>query len=554
MNYQQNVSEWLQTTKPARNMPLAAEMDTDVDVGINKSGVSQINLPPASSMSISVTKSTKGKSAQPTVAFQFFVAHKALMDPHAFLKLTTRYTSMEILGWANEGIKRTILNEQQLRALTQTAICQVTQHIDDGDEILRNAVEFARQHNRLHCYRMGLNRQQQRRKGVTLVSQDIESWYSRISLAVESDDKTHKRSWSSSFRGSATPFGRILGELLCDPLFTYRSLQEIPDRVLLELCISHSYEHVCDKINLNNGHYHVHPQEVINRVYGVLHDPAVWDIATTTTQTSTKEKPQTVASPAATRVQAPTADDYYKKCANCIDVDASYCATKKVQGKSPCRQPGQQCTKCTTLGVPCTDRLKPTKVAPPVRRLTPAPCNSCAQKGYRCTLDSSSKCCEACSWELSQGNKVLCSFIVDEYHQRQVTGGHERETLKQGTFDDFASKQLRAGLFNFLDCSRDGQSAPTPNDAVRISNHKERELRKAIASLSQTASEAQSQMGMSVAAGSSSKCSIVIDSDSDKETVKASGGPASGGDSDDDEDFEFYDSMCESLVDETMVY
>jgi hypothetical protein len=73
------------------------------------------------------------------------------MDPQAFLKLTTRYTSMEILSWANEGIKRSILSEQQLRALTQTAISQVTQHIDSGDERLRNAVEFARQHNRLHC-------------------------------------------------------------------------------------------------------------------------------------------------------------------------------------------------------------------------------------------------------------------------------------------------------------------------------------------------------------------------------------------------------------------
>jgi hypothetical protein len=564
MDYQQNVSEWLQTCKPVRNMSLGAEMDTDVDVGINKSGASQgqIHLPPASSMSISVANSTKGRSAQPEVAFQFFLAHKALMDPHAFLKLTTRYTSMEILSWANEGIKRSILSEQQLRALTQTAISQVTQHIDSGDEILRNAVEFARQHNRLHCYRMALNRQQQRRKGVTLVSQDIDSWYNCISDVVASDDKIHKQSWSKSFRGSATPFGRILGELLYDPLFTYRSLLEIPDRVLLEFCISHSYEHVSDKISLNNGHCRVRPQEIINRVYSVLHDPAVWDIATTTTQTSTREnallniqlRPHTVASPAATRIRTPTVDDYFKRCANCIDVGAKHCATKKVEGKSPCRQPGQQCTKCTTLGVPCTDRLKPTKEAFPVGRPTRAPCNSCAHKGFRCTLDSSSKCCEACSWELSQGNKVLCSFIVDEYRQRQVTGGHERETLKQGTFDDFASKQLRAGVFCFLNCSRDGQFAPTPNDAVRHSNYKEHELRKAITSLSQTASEAQSQMGMSAAAGSSSTCTIVIDSDSDKDTVEASAGPASGRDSDDDEDFKYYDSMCESLVDETMLY
>lgn len=319
MDYQQHVSEWLQTCNPVRNMSLGAEMDTDVDVVANKSGATQgqIYLPPTSSMSISATNSTKGRSAQPTVAFQFFLAHKALMEPLAFVKLTTRYTSGEILSWANENVKRPILNEKQLKELSKIAFSQLAQHIENGEEMLRNAVEFARQHNRLHCYRMGLNRQQRRRKGVTLVSKDMESWYNHISHAVDSDDVIVKRSWSKSFRGSATPFGRILGELFYDPLFTYRALLEIPDRVLLELCISHSYEHVSDKLNLNNGHCRVRPQDIIDRVERVLHDPSVWDIATTTTQTRTKEKtlpgiqllPHIVASPAATRTQAPTADD-----------------------------------------------------------------------------------------------------------------------------------------------------------------------------------------------------------------------------------------------------
>lgn len=99
----------------------------------------------------------------------------------------------------------------------------------------------------------------------------MESWYNHISHAVDSDDMIVKRSWSKSSRGSATPFGRILGELFYDPLFTYRNLLDIPDRVLLELCISHSYEHVSDKLNLNNGHCHVRPQDIIDRVERVLH-------------------------------------------------------------------------------------------------------------------------------------------------------------------------------------------------------------------------------------------------------------------------------------------
>ena len=563
MDYQQHVSDWLQNCKPVRTMSFSAEMDTDVNVGMNKSVPSQgqLHLPPASAMSISVTNSTKGRSSQPAVAHRFHLAHKALMEPHAFLKLTTRYTSREILKWANEDVRHPILNEQQLRELSQTAMIQVTQHIGDG-EVMRNAVEFARQHNRLHCYRMGLNSQQQRRKGVTLVSQDMDSWYNHLSHAVESDDKIHKRSWSKSFRGSATPFGRILGELLHDPLFTYRNLEEISDRVLLELCISHSYEHIFDKLSLNNGHCHVHPQDIIHRVERALHDPAVWDIATTTTYTSTKEKAlptfqlltHTVAPPAVLCMEVPTtptADDYYKKCANCLDIGAKFCTTKRVAGKNASRQPGQQCTKCTTLGVACTDRLKPNKPAPPVVYTTRAPCAHCAQNGYRCTLDGFSKCCEACSWEMGQGNRFLCSYIFNEYRQRQVTGGHERETLKQGIFDDFASKKLRAGIFFYLDCTRDGQTAPWLNEAVMLSNLKEAELRKAIASLSQTASEAQSQIAESVVANTASKCPVIaIDSDSDDETVKPVGDTDSG---DCDEPDEYYDSCCDSLVNDTMM-
>jgi hypothetical protein len=292
---------------------------------------------------------------------------------------------------------------------------------------------------------MTVSSHQQRRKGATLVSKDIESWYSLISHATESDDEIRKKSWSKSFRGSATPFGRILGELLYDHIFTYSSLQDIPDRVLLEYCISHSYEHVADKVNLNNANGRICPQDIIKRVERVLHDPSVWDIATTTTQTSTKEKalptiqllPHTVA-PAVIRVEAPTADDYFKRCANCIDIGHKACTTKKVDGNSPGRQPGQHCTRCKTLGVACIDRLKPTKAAAAI--VTRAPCAHCTQKGFRCTLDGFSKCCEACAWEVNQGNKVLCSYIVDEYRQRQSTGGYERETIKQGIFGDFASK------------------------------------------------------------------------------------------------------------------
>jgi hypothetical protein len=123
----------------------------DVDVGINKSaatqGQIQIHLPPASVMSISMTDDTRARSAQPAVALQFFMGHKALMDPQNVLQLITRYSSKETLTWANEGIKRPVLNEQQLKELSQAAITQVAQHVDNGEEMLRNAVQFARQHN-----------------------------------------------------------------------------------------------------------------------------------------------------------------------------------------------------------------------------------------------------------------------------------------------------------------------------------------------------------------------------------------------------------------------
>jgi hypothetical protein len=560
MDCRQNVSEWLQNCKPTRSMSPGAEMDIDIDIGPSRSGATQgqLHLPPASVVSTSMTNNTT--SAQPTIAFHFFMAHKALMDPQNFLQLTTRYTNKEILAWANEELKRSVLDEKQLKKISQTAISSVAQKIENGEEMLRNAMQFARQHNRLNCYHNTTSSHHQRRKGTTLVSQNIESWYNLISNAAETSDKVQKRLWSKAYVGSATPFGKIFGDLMYDPLFTYRSLQAIPDRVLLEYCISHSYEHVADKINLNNADAGVSPQHVVNYIEMVLHNPAVWDIAITTTQTSTREKtlptiqllPHAVAPPAAVRIEAPrlpTADDYFKKCANCLDIGSKSCLIARVQGKSPSRQPGQHCTKCKTLGVTCTDRLKPVKVviqAPPTR----APCTHCAQQNVRCEISSFSKCCNGCAWEINSGKKVLCSYIIDEYRQRQSTGGHERETIKQGTFDDFASKGLRQRVSRLLDCSGDAKHTTTPNDAAQYSNFKEGELRLTIASLSQTASEAQAQLAASITDESASECpTIVIDNDSDTETVKA---PASD-DDDCSEPDDYYDSMCESLVDQVML-
>ena len=214
------------------------------------------------------------------------------------------------------------------------AISSVAQHIDNGEEILRNSVELARRHNRLYCFRMTMNRLQQRRKGATLVSKHMDSWYDLLSGAVPNDTKP-----KSKARSVAPSLGSILAELLYDPLFTYRSLQGIPGRVLLEHCISHSYEHVADKINLNNPSTCVGPQDIIGRIEHVLHDPAVWDIATTTTQTSANEKMRplievlTIA-PAKDHNAAPTPDDYFKRCANCIDMCFKACTVKRVEGKA----------------------------------------------------------------------------------------------------------------------------------------------------------------------------------------------------------------------------
>ena len=107
----QNVSEWLQNCKPTRKTSLGAEMDIDVDVAPSRSGATQgqihLHLPSASMMSTSMTNNTR--YAQPKIAYQFFMAHKALINPHNFLQLITRYSNKEILAWANEEIQRPIL-------------------------------------------------------------------------------------------------------------------------------------------------------------------------------------------------------------------------------------------------------------------------------------------------------------------------------------------------------------------------------------------------------------------------------------------------------------
>lgn len=283
MDYNQRVSEWLQTCKPARHTSFNSEMDTDVDVVPSKQGTSQgqIHLLPSSSVSTLKTNCKRGRCAQPTVAVQFFRANPAFMEPQKILQLITRYSTREILSWTNEGVARPVLTESQLTDISGMAITQVAQHIDNGEEMLRNSVEFARQHNRLHCFRMLMHSLQQRRIGLNLVSKDIHPWYGHISHAVESDDTLSR---SKAYPTYAIPsLGSIPGELLYDPFFTYRSLQKIPDRILLEHCISHSYEHVSEKINLNNPSPHVDPQDIIVQVEKALRDPAVWDIATATT-------------------------------------------------------------------------------------------------------------------------------------------------------------------------------------------------------------------------------------------------------------------------------
>jgi hypothetical protein len=114
-------------------MSPGAEMDIDVDVGPSRSRATQgqLHLPPASVVSTSMANNTT--SAQPIIAFQFFMAHKALMDPQNFLQLTTRYTNKEILAWANEELKRPVLNEKQLKEISQNAISQVAQKIENGE-------------------------------------------------------------------------------------------------------------------------------------------------------------------------------------------------------------------------------------------------------------------------------------------------------------------------------------------------------------------------------------------------------------------------------------
>ena len=81
-----------------------------------------------------------------------------------------------------------------------------------------------------------------------------------------------------------------------------------------------------------------------------------------------------------------------------------------------------------------------------------------------------------------------------------------RGELKQGTFDDFASKELRMRVYELLDSSQDAQLNRNPTAAALYSNFKEHELRKAIASLSQTASEAQSELARSAVAKRASIC------------------------------------------------
>lgn len=153
----------------------------------------------------------------------------------------------------------------------------------------------------------------------------------------------------------------ILSELLYDPLFPYCNLQDIPDRVLLEWCASHSYPHVLNKLKVNNPRIRTTQENIKIRVESLIRPPALWgpeDPVESTAEDDNKSIDSNNSlftdnddTEVAATQGSESADNYFQCCGTCLDNGVTNC-----EFDSSPRQPGQRCTRCEETGEPCEDR------------------------------------------------------------------------------------------------------------------------------------------------------------------------------------------------------
>jgi hypothetical protein len=115
----------------------------------------------------------------------------------------------------------------------------------------------------------------------------MDAWYDCISQSTTSDFTALPLYFAKVAAAQETltlllendghqPASLISNELLHAPLVPYCSLQDMPDHVFLEWCVSHSYPHVLDELKVNSPCITTTQEDIKARVEALINAPVLW--------------------------------------------------------------------------------------------------------------------------------------------------------------------------------------------------------------------------------------------------------------------------------------
>jgi hypothetical protein len=315
-----------------------------------------------------LTKSSSYSDTRKATRSEFLRSYPALMDPRKFLQLITKYTTEDILLWANQGRQLPILSSTNMYMLRKKVLKLMGQRTPGGEDTLKKIVNIVKSHNRLDGF---THRFTQIRPEVVCMNMD--AWYECVSQSTTPDLHTlplyiryspeaQQEALTLLLGNSGTQrISLISSELLHDPLCPYRSLQDIPDDVLLELCASHSYPHVLDKLKVNNPCIKTTQENIETRIRSLIRPPVLW-IPEVAVESTAEDDSMSIDSRDSLFTDADDMDDsatpepksaeeYFEHCGTCLDNGMTACEVG-----TGLRQPGQRCSRCESLGEPCEDR------------------------------------------------------------------------------------------------------------------------------------------------------------------------------------------------------
>lgn len=181
-----------------------------------------------------------------------------------FLQLITRYTNNEIVDWASHHSDGLPTSSSAFSQLKSRVILVLSEQIVGGELALKAALEIASKHHRV--YQTRGRRHPRVRMGAMSVPENLNAWYAAVDKTLASEftglsicslysqylEQVRDEVLFFSAIKPPRPLSAVLNELLFDPLFSFKDLAEIPRGPLLEMCMSHSYGHIVDKLKVNN--------------------------------------------------------------------------------------------------------------------------------------------------------------------------------------------------------------------------------------------------------------------------------------------------------------